>query len=99
MPFEKKLFHNNDNNNNMTIIPSVIGALGTITKGLIRGLEDLEITRGSETIQTTALLRSARMLRRLEETFCHSNSCERPSANDDVKNSQGVTIITIMIMK
>ena len=28
---------------------------------------------------------------RLEETYCHSNSNERPSANPDVKNSQGVT--------
>ena len=41
----------------------VIGALGTITKGLIKGLEDLEIRGQVETIQTTALLRSARILR------------------------------------
>ena len=27
-------------------------------------------------------------LRRLEETYCHSNSSEKPSANTDVKNSQ-----------
>ena len=27
---------------------------------------------------------------RLEETCCHSNSSERPSAIADVKNSQGV---------
>ena len=27
---------------------------------------------------------------RLEETCCHSNFRERPSANVDVKNSQGV---------
>ena len=27
---------------------------------------------------------------RLEETCCHSNSCEKPSANTDVKNSKGV---------
>ena len=27
----------------MTVIPTVIGALGTVTKGLIKGLEDLEI--------------------------------------------------------
>ena len=37
-----------------------IGALGTVTKGLVQGLEDLEITRQVETIQTIALLRSAR---------------------------------------
>ena len=29
-------------------------------------------------------------LRRLEETRCHSNSSERPSAKTDAKNSQGV---------
>ena len=26
-----------------------------------------------------------------EETYCHSDSSERPSAHADVKNSQGVT--------
>ena len=31
--------------------------------------------------------------RRLEETCCHSNSSERPSADAGVKNSQGVIII------
>ena len=36
----------------------LIGILGTITKGLIQGQEDLEITGQVETIQTTALLRS-----------------------------------------
>ena len=28
----------------MTIIPILIGALGVVTKGLVQGLEDLEIT-------------------------------------------------------
>ena len=27
----------------VTIVPIVIGALGTITKGLLKGLEDLEV--------------------------------------------------------
>ena len=27
----------------MTIIPIVIGAFGTVTKGLLKGLDDLEI--------------------------------------------------------
>ena len=36
--------------------PIVIGALGTVTKGLVQGLKDLEITGRVETIQTTALL-------------------------------------------
>ena len=37
----------------MTIIPIVIGAFGTVTKGLIKGLEDLEVGGRVETIQTT----------------------------------------------
>ena len=53
----------------VTIIPIVIGALGTITKGLLKGLEDLEVGRRVETIQTTALLRTARILRRVLETW------------------------------
>ena len=55
-------------NMKVTITPIVIGALGTITKGLVQGLEDLEITGRVETIQTTALLKSARILRIVQET-------------------------------
>ena len=51
----------------VTILPIVIGALGTITKGLLKGLEDLEIGERTETIQTTALLRTTRILRRVLE--------------------------------
>ncbi len=47
----------------------VIGAFGTVTKGLIQGLDDLEIRGQVETIQTTALLRLARILRRVLETW------------------------------
>ena len=50
-------------------IPIVIGALGTVTKELIQGLEDLEIRGQEETIQTVALLRSTRILRRVLETW------------------------------
>ena len=39
----------------VTIIPIVIGAFGTVTKGLLKGLEDLEVGERMETIQTTAL--------------------------------------------
>ena len=49
----------------VTFILIVIGALGTATKGLIKGLGDLEIKGRVETIQTAALLRSARILRRV----------------------------------
>ena len=46
----------------------IIGALGIVTRGLVQGLKDLEIRGRVETIQTTALLRSARILRRVLET-------------------------------
>ena len=46
----------------------VIGAPGTVTKGFVQELEDLKIRGQVETIQTTALLRSARILRRVQET-------------------------------
>ena len=77
----------------VTIIPIVIGAFGTVTKGLLKGLEDLEVGKWVETIQTTALLRTARILRRLEETYCYSDSSEKPSANADVKSSNEWIII------
>ena len=41
------------------MIPIVIGALGTITKYLVRGLDELEIRGRIKAIQTTALLRGA----------------------------------------
>ena len=49
-------------------MPIVIGALGTITKGLLKGPGDLEVGGRVETMQTTALLRTARILRRVLET-------------------------------
>ena len=49
----------------VTIIPIVIGAFGTVTKGLLKGLEDLEVGGRVETIQTITLLRTARILRRI----------------------------------
>ena len=53
-------------NMKVKIVPIVIGALGT--KELLKGLEDLEVGGRVETIQTTALLRMARILRRVLET-------------------------------
>ena len=73
-------------NMKVTIVSIMIGAFGTITKGLLKGLEDLEVGGQVETIQMTALLRTARILRRVLE-ICHSDSSEKPSANADVKNS------------
>ena len=50
----------------VTIIPIVIGAFGT--KGLLKGLEDLEVGGRVDAIQTTALLKMDRILRRVQET-------------------------------
>ena len=55
-------------NMKVTVIPVVIGALGTVIKSLVRMLEELEIRGRGENIQTTALFRTARILRRVLET-------------------------------
>ena len=55
-------------NMKLTIVPIVIGAFDTITKGLLKALWDLEVGGRVETIQTTALLRAAKILRRVLET-------------------------------
>ena len=56
-------------NMKVTIVPIVIGALGTITKGLLKGLDDLEFGRRVETIQTAALVWTATILWRVLETW------------------------------
>ena len=62
---------------------TVIGVFSIVTKGLVRGLEGLEIMRPLENIQTTALSRSERMqIRTLEKNF------EKVSANAGVKTSR-----------
>ena len=55
-------------NMRMKGIPIVVGALGTVPINLEKRLEDLEIRGRIETIQTTALQQSARILRRVLET-------------------------------
>ena len=49
----------------MTVIPTEDGSLGTVTNGLKRKLDQLEIKRR---IENTALLRPAGILRRVLET-------------------------------
>ena len=53
----------------VTVIPIVVGALGTIPEGLVKRQEDLEIRVQVETIQTTALLRLGRILTRVLGTL------------------------------
>ena len=73
----------------VTIIEIVIGALGTVTKGLIKGLQELEKEddwRPSKQLHYWDQPESSETSWRLERTCSHSNLCERPSANTDVKN-------------
>ena len=56
-------------NMKVTIIPIVIGALGAVTKGLLKELEDMEVGGQVETIHTTALSRTAGILRGVVETW------------------------------
>ena len=52
----------------VTVIAFVIGALGAIPKGNIKGIEDFEIIGQMENILTIALLRTTRILKRVPET-------------------------------
>ena len=57
----------------VTLIPIVMAAFGTITKGLLQELEDLEIREWFETIQITVLLLEYwEESRKLEETCCQT---------------------------
>ena len=69
-----------------TILPIVIGDFGTVIKGLLNGLGDLQVWGWVETIQLIALLRTARILKCVLETWGPSGSSERPSAKTDEKN-------------
>ena len=51
----------------VTVTPIVISALGTVSKGLVQGLENLKIRGQVEIIQTTALSRLASILSRPQE--------------------------------
>ena len=55
-------------NMKVNVIPIVVGALEIVPNSLEKRLENLEIRGRIETIQTTALLQSTRILRRVLET-------------------------------
>ena len=77
----------------VTIVPIVIGAFGTVTKGLLKGLRTWELAdewRLSKWQHYWERPEYRGESWRLEETCCHSNSSEEPSTNTDVKNSKGV---------
>ena len=80
---EKTMKHEGDNHTNCD------WCLGTVTKGLLKVLEDLEIGEWRPSKQQHYWKRPEYRDKtcRLQETCCHSISRERPSAYADVKNS------------
>ena len=78
----------------VTIVPIVIGAFGTITKGLLKGLEDLEVGRRVEDYPNDSIAENGQNtekspgdLRRLPVT---QTPVKKTSVNTDVKNSKRV---------
>ena len=63
-------------NMSVTLVPIVVDALGTVPKGLEKGLEGLEFRGRIKIILSTALKRSAEK-KRPKETWCHSVSSKR----------------------
>ena len=51
----------------VTIIAIVIGAFGSVTKGLLKGLEDFEVGGRMETVEKY-FLKTVKILRRVQET-------------------------------
>ena len=78
----------------VTIIPSLIGAFGTVTKRLLKGTGELRSWQTSGDHPNYSIIENGQNTEkspwRLEETCCHSDSSERPSANADVKNSNRI---------
>ena len=63
----------------MTVLPIVVGALGTIPKELVKESEDLKIIGQAETIQTTTMMSSLRF--RFFLSFLVSFSSSRGGSN------------------
>ena len=72
----------------VTVIPNVIGTLGTVPKGSESGLRELEIKERIETIQIKHFKDQPEYsedIGRPGETCCHLDFSERPSAKVSVK--------------
>ena len=88
----------------MAVIPIVLGALGTIPKGLVKGRKSLEIERKIGDHPDNCIIKIAKITKQSpdetygpDKTYGHSNSSERPSANPDVKNCKGVNKNVVVI--
>ena len=78
-------------NMKLIVMPLVLDTLGAISKGLVKGLGNLETWGQVQTTQATGSLRSARILRRVLEIWGDLLSRKlqwKPSANVGVKNSE-----------
>ena len=74
----------------VTIISIVIGAFGTVSKGLLKGLEEWKLLGEWRPPKLQHYWERPECWEeswKLEETCCQSNFGERPSANADEKNS------------
>ena len=73
---------------------------GTVSKVLEKKLTELSFSERIETVQITALVKLAKILRRVwwsEEIWCHSDFNEKATVRDDVKNLKIIIIIIIII--
>ncbi len=59
-----------------TVIPIVLGAVGTARKGTKKRLEEVEIRRRIDTIQTIVLFKSARILENVQERLAVTQTSE-----------------------
>ena len=82
----------------MTVIPIVMGVLGTVIKGLVQGLEDLEIRGQMETIQTSVLLRLTRIPGKLRRLAVTQSIVENHHLTLVPKNSQKSKMKLIIII-
>ena len=77
--------------------PIVIGAFDTVTKRLLKDLEDLEVSNRVRPSKQQLYWKRPEYWdesRRLEERYCHSKFSVKLSANAGVKNSLKSKIIT-----
>ena len=91
-------------NMRVTVIPVVTGSHGTVSKGLERELEELKIVGRIEIIQSTALLRSAKIPRSVleirEDLRSDSDSSEKNISERwcEKKKKLARSIMAIMII-
>ena len=84
----------------LTVLPIVAGVLETVPKDLERGLDLSKIRGRIQTIQTTALLRSVRIPRRVLETWGDLLSfrpVKKPSYHWGAKIHKKIIIMIIII--